>query len=94
MDAENIASFFSDIIIFTVVLFVEAYIFFTKFSKLETHAVVTLLLYLSVAFIRFLRCFIDSNRQSPIQIGIELSCHTLMSMTMYYFTFEMQAVVD
>lgn len=42
--------------------------------------------------VRFIRCLIKGDSESPVQIGISLSCHTLISMSMYFFVFEMQAV--
>lgn len=67
--------------------------------KLDPSALITLSLYFTAMLLRFLRCFLNSNGEgvdvnddTPLQTGISLSCHTLISMTLYYFVFEMQAV--
>lgn len=64
--------------------------------RIDLSAILILLLYLLVVFIRFLRTFFSDssslgNRFSPLQVGINIVCHTLISLTMYHFVFEMQA---
>lgn len=87
------ASWYTDILIFLFVLTAQTTVFILRRFKLDLAAIVTLLLYLSVMFIRFLRCIISSdNRVSPVQVGINIACHTLISMSMYHFVFEMQSV--
>jgi hypothetical protein len=50
---------------------------------------------LAVATIRFVRCFLEEeDRMSAVQVGIALTCHSLISLTMYFFVFEIKAVVN
>ncbi|TNV77255.1 hypothetical protein FGO68_gene16163 [Halteria grandinella] len=85
---------YTDMIIFPIVLASQLFVFIRRKFKLDVAAIITLLLYLFVMFIRFIRCFTKSgdNRFSPIQVGINIVCHTLISMTMYFFVFEMSSV--
>lgn len=85
--------------IFTFFILLATYLYFfclkRRFHNLEAPAIWTLALYLIVSTIRFVRSFLsDEDRLSPVQVGISLTCHSLISLTMYYFVFEMQAVVD
>ena len=66
---------------------------------MDASALITMSLYFMVMLVRFLRCFVSKNGNgidieddSPLQTGISLSCHTLISMSIYYFIFEMQSV--
>lgn len=85
-------SFYSSILIFLGVTLAEGYVLQARRFKLDTSALITLSLYFIVMLIRFIRCLANHNHETPTQIGISLSCHTLISMSMYYFVFEMQAV--
>lgn len=86
-----------DIFVFFILLFLFLYLFFIRLrpSMLETPALLTLALYFTVSLARFVRCFLsEEDRLSPVQTGISLACHSLISLAMYYFVFEMQAVMD
>ncbi len=100
MHTVNRITFFSRIIIFAVVSCVELYVVSRRRFKLDASALITLSLYFTVMLIRFLSCFInkdgagglDVKDDSPFQTAVSLSCHTLISMSIYFFVFEMQAV--
>ena len=92
MDTVSSITFYTSIIIFFVVSMSEGFVISARKLKLDPSALITLSLYFIVMLIRFLRCFISNNTDTPLQIGISLSCHTLISMSMYYFVFEMQTV--
>jgi hypothetical protein len=74
---------------------VEFFVVSKRRFKMDPSALFTMSLYFTVMLIRFLQCFInqkgeiDIKDDSPIQTGISLSCHTLISMSIYYFVFEM-----
>ena len=82
------------ILIFVGVAVAEFYVLSVRRMKLDPSALITLSLYFTVMLIRFLKQFIADNVDTPASIGISLSCHTLISMSMYFFVFEMQTVKD
>ena len=84
----------TDITIFVIVVSIQTSLFAVRRFKLDIAATVTLLLYLIVILIRFLRCFInfEDGRLNPIQVGINIICGTLISSAIYFFAFEMQLV--
>lgn len=88
------ASKIIDITTFAIVVLVQGTLFGVRRFKLDIAAIVTLLSYLVVMLIRFLRTFInfEDGRTNPIQVGINIICNTLISSTIYYFAFEMQLV--
>jgi hypothetical protein len=95
----NQITFYVNVIIFVIAFVAEAYVLSKRRFKLDPSALITLSLYFTVMFLRFLRCFINENGvgidvtdDTPLQTGISLSCHTLISMTLYYFVYEMQLV--
>jgi hypothetical protein len=92
MDTVREITFVSSILFFAAVSVVEFYVMSVRRLKLDTSALITLLFYFSVMLIRFLRCTIDGSADTPASIGVSLSCHTLISMSLYFFVFEMQAV--
>lgn len=86
-----------DIFMFFTLLLTFMFLFFVRLrpSMLESPALCTLALYFAVVLVRFIRCFLpEENRFNPLQTGISLACHSLISLTMYYFVFEMVAVMD
>jgi hypothetical protein len=70
----------TDITIFVIVLITQAALFGVRRFKLDIAAIITLLLYLVVMLIRFLRCFIhlEDGRLNPIQVGINIICFTVI----------------
>ncbi len=92
MDTVNTITFYTNILIFLSVSLAEFYVLSVRKLRLDPSALLTLSLYFIVMLIRFLRCFISHNADTPLSTGINLSCHTLISMSIYYFVFEMQSV--
>ena len=94
MDNYEKASNYIDIGIFVIVFIAQASVFIIRKFKLDFASILTLLLYLIVIFIRFLRALISGdNRLGAVQVGINIVCHQCISMTMYHFVFEMKAVL-
>ena len=89
METVDKISFYANIVIFLVVSVAEGFVLSARRLKLDPSALVTLSLYFTAMLIRFLRGFFTDNKDNAIQIGISLSCHTLISMSIYYFVFEM-----
>ena len=92
-------TFNMNILVFVVVSAVEFFVVSKRKFKMDASALITMSLYFVVMLVRFLRCFvakngngIDVEDDTPLQTGISLSCHTLISMSMYFFVFEMQSV--
>jgi len=92
-------TFFTSIAVFVMVSAIEFYVVSKRKFKMDASALITMSLYFVVMLVRFLRCFVSSNgngidveSDSPLQTGISLTCHTLISMSMYFFVFEMQSV--
>ena len=86
-----------DIFMFFTLLLTFMFLFCIRLrpSMLEGPALCTLALYFVVVLTRFISCFLpEENRMSPLQTGISLTCHSLISLAMYYFAFEMLAVMD
>ena len=95
MDANPLVgdiTYYTSILIFIVVLLAQGFVLSTRRLKLDPSALITLLFYFTVMLVRFLRCFIGADASSSVQIGISLSCHTLISMSIYFFVFEMNTV--
>jgi hypothetical protein len=95
----NRITFYTRIVVFVIVSCTELYVVSKRRFKLDPSALITLSLYFTVTLIRFVSCFInnkggglDIKDDSPFQTAISLSCHTLISMSIYFFVFEMQAV--
>jgi hypothetical protein len=92
MEAAKDVTFYVSILIFVSVSLVESYVLLMRRLRLDPSALITLSLYFIVMLIRFIRSMVQGNIESPAQIGISLSCHTLISMSMYFFVFEMKSV--
>ena len=88
-------TFYMRIIVFVIVSSTELYVVSKRRFKMDPSALITLSLYFTVTLIRFLSCFInqggnlDIKDDSPFQTAVSLSCHTLISMSIYFFVFEM-----
>lgn len=83
---------YTSIIIFIVVSLTQGFVISTRRLKLDPSALITMLFYYTVILVRFIQCFLGENDGSKLQVGISLSCHTLISMSIYFFVFEMNAV--
>ena len=92
MDTVDHITFYLNILIFPIISLVEGYVVSSRKLKLDPSALITLSFYFIAMLIRFIRCFITGNADTPVSIGVSLSCHTLISMSLYYFVFEMQSV--
>jgi hypothetical protein len=79
-------------LIFIGVTIAEGYVLQARRFRLDASALITLSLYFTVMLVRFIRAIVEFNHETPTQIGLSLTCHTLISMSMYYFVFEMQSV--
>ena len=88
----NEISYYTDIIIFSIVFTVQLAIFVIRRFKIDTSATITLSVYLAAQFSRFLRSLLDPSRESPISLGVTVICTTVISMSMVHFVFEMQTV--
>jgi hypothetical protein len=89
-------TFFISIFVFITVSAIEFFVVSKRKFKMDASALITMSLYFIVMLLRFLRCFVSKNGNgidveddSPLQTGISLTCHTLISMSMYFFVFEM-----
>ena len=85
-----------DIFLLVTVLIVQFYVFYSRFLKLEFTAVFTLLLYYVVILIRLINSCLVENEHSNLNLailGVNVACHSLISIILYYFIFEMKYVV-
>lgn len=87
-------TYYINILIFVSVTVVAVYLLSVRRLKLDPSALITLSLYFIAMLLRFLHSMLMFSMDAPECIGINLSCHSLISMTMYYFVFEMQRIKD
>ena len=66
MDTVSTITFYANIVIFVGVSLAEFYVLSTRKLKLDPSALITLSLYFIVMLIRFLRCFISNNTDTPL----------------------------
>lgn len=87
-------TYYINILLFTVITLVIVNLLTVRRMKLDPSALVTLFLYFSIILTRMLHSLFMTIMELPVCVGINLSCHSLISMTMYYFVFEMQRIKD
>lgn len=87
-------TYYINILIFVSVTVVAVYLLSVRRLKLDPSALVTVSLYFTVMLLRFLHSMLMLDMDAPECIGINLTCHSLISMTMYYFVFEMKRIKD
>lgn len=87
-------TYYINILLFTVITLVIVYLLTVRRMKLDPSALVTLFLYFTITLIRLIHSLLMFAFVHAICVGINLTCHSLISMTMYYFVFEMQRIKD
>ena len=87
-------TYYINILLFCVITLVIVYLLTVRRMKLDPSALVTLFLYFTAILTRLLHSLFMIDMELPECVGINLSCHSLISMTMYYFVFEMQRIKD
>ena len=84
-------AFIADIVILTVLAFVEALLFIRLKCKIDLSGLFLLLLSLTVAILRIIK----GNEVKSMQFKIiNVICQLLIWFALYYFTFDLQIVKE